>query len=260
MDAAPDHPAPWRIHAQGDRCLLIVLGDAIDASIGRRCLAVARLLRDAALPGVTDVVPSFAAVAVHYAPLPAHAGVGQGGFTQGGPTQGSPVQGGPTFSSLAGAIEQLLSQGIPEDDSAARDVDIPVCYGGEHGPDLQDVARAAGMTPEKVVALHTRPGSMVFMLGFAPGHPYIGVHDARLDLPRRASPRTAVPQGSVAIANRQTVIYPSRLPGGWNIIGATPLKLFDPAREPASLLQPGDRVHFVPIDAATFARMQAEQS
>ncbi|WP_232464636.1 5-oxoprolinase subunit PxpB [Bordetella genomosp. 8] len=235
MDAATDRPAPWRIHAQGDRCLLIVLGDAIEASTGRRCLAVARLLRDATLPGVTDVVPSFAAVAVHYAPP------------------------GPTFSSLAASIEQLLSHGIPEDDSAARDVDIPVCYGGEHGPDLQDVARAAGMTPEKVVALHTRPGSMVFMLGFAPGHPYIGVHDARLDLPRRASPRTAVPQGSVAIANRQTVIYPSRLPGGWNVIGATPLKLFDPAREPASLLQPGDRVRFVPIDAATFARMQAEQ-
>lgn len=255
MSAAPEQPAPWRIHAQGDRCLLIVFGDTIDVAIGRRCLAVARLLRDAALPGVTDVVPSFVAVAVHYAPLPGGDGGGPGG-----PIQGGPIQGGPTFAALAGRIEQLLARGIPDADSAARDIDIPVCYGGEHGPDLQDVAQAAGITADEVVALHSRPGSMVFMLGFAPGHPYIGVHDARLDLPRRASPRTAVPRGSVAIANRQTVIYPSRLPGGWNIIGATPLKLFDPAREPASLLQPGDRVRFVPIDAATFTRMREEQA
>ncbi|WP_154393101.1 5-oxoprolinase subunit B family protein, partial [Bordetella pertussis] len=96
-------------------------------------------------------------------------------------------------------------------------------------------------------------------LGFAPGHSYIGVHDARLDLPRRATPRTAVPAGSVAIANRQTVIYPARLPGGWNIIGATPLNLFDPGREPAALLQPGDRIRFVPIDAAEFDRLREAQ-
>ncbi|OZI62637.1 5-oxoprolinase subunit PxpB [Bordetella genomosp. 11] len=241
MDTAPGQPAPvWRIHPQGDRCLLIVFGDSIDAGVGRRCLAVAGLLRDAGLPGVTDVVPSFVAVAVHYAPGPDNAG--------------------PTFAFLARRIETLLAAGIPDTDSTARDVDVPVCYGGEHGPDLAEVARAVGVTPDEIVALHTQPGSMVFMLGFAPGHPYIGVHDARLNLPRRASPRTAVPMGSVAIANRQTVIYPSRLPGGWNIIGATPLKLFDAAREPASLLQPGDRIRFVPIDAATFARMRAEQA
>ncbi|HTJ99346.1 MAG TPA: 5-oxoprolinase subunit PxpB [Bordetella sp.] len=240
MSSASDHVAPaWRIHPEGDRCLLVVFGDTIDAEVGRSCLSVARLLRDAALPGVTDIVPSFVTVAVHYAPLP--------------------DGGGPGFAALARRIEALLAPGIPSIDSAARDVDIPVCYGGEHGPDLEDVARASGTTPEEVIALHTRPGSMVFMLGFAPGHPYIGVHDVRLNLPRRATPRTAVPMGSVAVANRQTVIYPSRLPGGWNIIGATPLKLFDPARQPASLLQPGDRVRFVPIDAATFARMRTEQ-
>jgi KipI family sensor histidine kinase inhibitor len=241
VDLASGNPAaPWRIHAQGDRCLLIVFGDTVDAETGRRCLAVASALRAAALPGVTDVVPSFVAVAVHYAPAADGAG--------------------PTFAGLSGLIEALLARGIPAAGTAARDVEIPVCYGGEHGPDLEDVARAASLTPDEIIALHTRPGSMVFMLGFAPGHPYIGVHDARLNLPRRPSPRTAVPVGSVAIANRQTVIYPSRLPGGWNIIGATPLKLFDPGREPASLLQPGDRVRFVPIDPDTFARMRAEQA
>jgi KipI family sensor histidine kinase inhibitor len=234
------HPAPaWRIHPQGDRCLLLVFGETIDAGIGRACLGVARALREAALPGVTDVVPSFVAVAVHYAP--------------------GPRGDGPRFAELVGRIEALLARGIPSAGADARDIDIPVCYGGEHGPDLPDVARAAGLSPDEVIALHTQPGSMVYTLGFAPGHPYIGVHDARLNLPRRASPRTAVPMGSVAIANRQTVIYPSRLPGGWNIIGATPLRLFDPAREPAALLQPGDRVRFVPIDAAAFARMRARE-
>jgi KipI family sensor histidine kinase inhibitor len=230
----------WRIHAQGDRCLVIAFGDTIDAETGRTCLAVARQLREAGLPGVTDVVPSFVAVAVHYAP--------------------GPRGDGPTFAQLSARITGLLERGIAAGDASFRNIDIPVCYGGEHGPDLEDVARAAALTPGEIVSLHTQPGSMVFMLGFAPGHPYIGVHDHRLNLPRRASPRTAVPTGSVAIANRQTVIYPSRLPGGWNIIGATPLRLFDPAREPAALLQPGDRVRFVPIDTAAFERMRAEQA
>lgn len=242
MHAPPDRaePAAWRIHPQGDRCLVIVFGDAIDAGVGRTCLAVARLLREACLPGVTDVVPSFAAVAVHYAP-------GADGL-------------GPDVGLMSARLAALLEQGIPRDALAQRTVDIPVCYGGEHGPDLEDVARAAALAPEQIVALHTQPGSMVFMLGFAPGHPYIGILDARLDIPRRASPRTAVPAGSVAIANRQTVIYPSRLPGGWNVIGATPLRLFDPARDPASLLQPGDQVRFVPIDAQAFERLRAEQA
>jgi KipI family sensor histidine kinase inhibitor len=226
--------------AQGDRCLVIEFGDTIDAQTGRMCLAVARRLREAGLPGVTDVVPSFVAVAVHYAP--------------------SPHGDGPSYAQLARAIEALLDGGIAAAEDAFRNIDIPVCYGGEHGPDLEDVARAASLTPAEIIELHTQPGSMVFMLGFAPGHPYIGVHDARLALPRRASPRTAVPAGSVAVANRQTVIYPSRLPGGWNVIGATPLRLFDPAREPASLLQPGDRVRFVPIGAAEFERLRAEQA
>ena len=118
------------------------------------------------------------------------------------------------------------------------------------------MARAAGVTEDEIIALHSQPRSMVFMLGFAPGHAYLGVHDEKLNIPRRPSPRTAVPAGAVAVANRQTVIYPNRLPGGWNIIGATPLTLFDPAREPASLLQPGDSVRFVPISPQEFDRIR----
>ena len=243
LNVNSDSPSPaephWRILPQGDRCLIISFGERIDAGIGRTCLAAARKLRDARLPGVTDVVPSFVAVAVHYRP----GGQGQG----------------PTYATLSEHIQALLAGGIPAGDAAGREVDIPVCYGGEHGPDLLEVARAAHLSPEAIIQLHSEPRSMVFMLGFAPGHAYLGVHDEKLNIPRRPSPRTAVPPGAVAIANRQTVIYPNRLPGGWNIIGATPLVMFDPAREPAALLQPGDTVRFVPIAPDEFDRIRGSQ-
>jgi inhibitor of KinA len=239
LNALSEPPSPaetsWRILPQGDRCLIVSFGDRIDASVGRTCLAAAGKLREARLPGVTDVVPSFVAVAVHYRP---------------------DAQGTPTYAQLADRIGHLLAEGIRADATGGREVDIPVCYGGEHGPDLAEVARAAGLTPEGVIELHSQPRSMVFMLGFAPGHAYLGVHDEKLNIPRRPSPRTAVPVGAVAVANRQTVIYPNRLPGGWNIIGATPLTMFDPAREPAALLQPGDSVRFVPISPEEFTRIR----
>ena len=225
----------WRILPQGERCLVVSFGERIDPHIGRLCLAAAERLRAAGLPGVTDVVPSFSAVAVHYRPQPA---------------------GGPTFTQLAARVESLLDDDLQADAAPGRPVDIPVCYGGEHGPDLTDVAHACGMSPEQVVELHGAVPVMVFMLGFAPGLPYIGVHDARLDMPRRDTPRTAVAPGSVAIANRQTVIYPGRLPGGWHVIGATPLALFDIAREPPTLLRPGDSVRFVPITPQEFDRLK----
>ena len=232
-------PHDWQLHPQGDRCLIVVFGDTIDPAIGNRCLALSNALRAARLPGVTDVVPSFAAVAVHYAPLP----------------DGT----GPTFESLSASVTDLLSGKLDDAADTGREIEIPVCYGGEHGPDLDAVAQACGMTPEQVIALHSGEPCRVYMLGFAPGHPYLGLHGKPLDVPRRTDPRTEVPPGSVAIANRQTVIYPSRLPGGWNILGATPLVMFDPRRQPPALLAPGDRVRFVPITEARFRELRAEQ-
>lgn len=244
MSAAPSTPgsshsaaAPgWRLRPQGDRCLIVNFGDAIAPETGRLCLALAQKLREAALPGVTDVVPSFVAVAVHYAPLP----------------DGS----GPTWDTLSAQVRALIEAGLDAADEAGRDVEIPVCYGGEHGPDLEDVARACGRSPEEIIALHSSEPCMVYMLGFAPGHAYLGLHE--LNLPRRDEPRTEVPAGSIAIANRQTVIYPNRLPGGWHILGATPLVMFDAQRDPPALLSPGDRVRFVPISEARFRAMRAE--
>ncbi|MCC7226793.1 MAG: 5-oxoprolinase subunit PxpB [Burkholderiaceae bacterium] len=237
----PSQEPAWAFRQQGDRCLSLDFGDKISVETGLQCLAAAGVLREAGLPGVTDVVPSYTAVAVHFLPDPDSDGKVS------------------AFDAQCARISALLGAGLPEVSASSREIEIPVCYGGRHGPDLGDVARAADLTEDEIIALHTAPGSMVFTLGFAPGLPYIGVHDAALNLPRRAVPRTAVAQGSVAIANRQTTIYPNVLPGGWHILGATPLVMFDATRPNPTLLMPGDRVRFVPISEQDFERIAVEQ-
>jgi len=232
---------PLVIEDQGDRTLIIRFGDRIDPDIGRRCLLVAQALRQAKLPGVIDIVPSYTAVAIQYMP--------------------TGEDDSPTYASLSEAIHQLVG-GLPAETAVtSREVEIPVCYGGVHGPDLEAVAKHCGLTTQQVIDIHTAPGCMVYMLGFAPGHPYIGLLDERLSVPRKAVPRTAVAPGSVATANRQTAIYPNVLPGGWSILGATPLKLFDVGRQPSpALLQPGDRVRFLSITASEFDRLREAQA
>lgn len=236
---APGTPAAqWRISAQGDRSLLIVFGNQPDVALGRQCIAAAAAIRLAAFEGVTDIVPTFTTVAVHYQPQ----------------LFGS----GSSFTPLSREIEKTLLDVFsrPLEPSVAEHIDIPVCYGGEFGPDLSTAARHCGVDAAELVRLHTTAVVYVFMLGFAPGAPYIGLHDAQLDIARRTTPRTAVPAGSVAIANRQTVIYPNVSPGGWHIIGATPLVLFDPERSPAALLAPGNTVRFFPISPDRFRAMR----
>lgn len=127
-----------------------------------------------------------------------------------------------------------------------RDIDIPVVYGGEQGPDLAHVAQHSGMTPQQVVECHVAGRYLVYFIGFQPGFAYLGGLDERLHTPRRAEPRLQVPAGSVGIGGRQTGIYPLATPGGWQLIGRTPLALFNPRAATPTLLQPGDRVRFVP--------------
>lgn len=146
------------------------------------------------------------------------------------------------------AIERLQSW-WEESDAVVpelRTVDIPVVYGGEQGPDLDEVAQLAGMTPRQVVECHSGARYDVYFLGFQPGFPYLGGLPESIAAPRRAEPRLRVPAGSVGIGGRQTGIYPQATPGGWQIIGRTPLAMFDPALNPPTLLLPGDQVRFVP--------------
>lgn len=222
----------WKIVPQGDRCLVLVFGSGVDPAVSRRCIAAAAALRAAALEGVCDIVPTYNSVAVHHHP---HAGTRQ-------------------THALSQEIDERLRQAFKEgfEPPAAKQVDIAVCYGGEYGPDLPQVAAHCGLSEAEVIRLHSAATVQVLMLGFAAGAPYLGLIDERLDIPRRSSPRVSLAGGSVAIANRQTMIYPESSPGGWHIIGASCVTLFDPHAEPPTLLAPGDSVRFVPVSEQEF--------
>ncbi len=140
---------------------------------------------------------------------------------------------------------------------APRRVEIPVCYGGELGPDLDDVARTHGLAPEEVIRLHADADYLVYMIGFMPGFAYLGGLPERIATPRRKTPRTAVPAGTVGIGGRQTGVYPLVSPGGWNLIGRTPVKIFDIKRDEPTLLSTGDRVRFRPISRSEFDEASA---
>lgn len=158
---------------------------------------------------------------------------------------------------LLAAVRRALGAGDDGEVAAPREHRIPVCYGGSSGPDLAQVARHCGLDPQGVIARHTAAGYRVAMLGFAPGFPYLLGLDPQLAMPRRADPRQRVPAGSVAIGGNQTGIYPQALPGGWQLIGRTPTRLFDVSAAPPALLAAGDRVRFHAIDEATFRQLEA---
>jgi KipI family sensor histidine kinase inhibitor len=242
------------IEPLGDSALLIRLGDGIDARTNSLALALAEALREAKLPGVRDVAPAYASVGVRFEPEAA-AGSGTGGSSNEFLAQ--------RIHELVGA---LLRNSPPDSNGAVGDgqggdrptgdlIEIPVCYGGDFGPDLDALAAHTKLDAQDIVARHARVEYRVAMLGFMPGFPYLLGLDEALHAPRRASPRTRVPAGSVAIGGAQTGIYPRELPGGWQLIGRTPLTLFDAARAQPALLRPGQRVRFRPIEAGQFAEL-----
>jgi KipI family sensor histidine kinase inhibitor len=215
--------APPALRWSGDTLILVDVGTGIAPDVNARAVALARAISDAAVRGVRDVVPAYASVGVHVDPLR---------FDQAG------------FEAVLGG-----EWGEARDDAGARVVEIPVCYGGEFGPDLDDVAAFAGCSPDEVVARHAAGRYRVYMLGFLPGFAYLGGVDPSIGMPRRTSPRPVVPAGSVGIAGGQTGVYPYESPGGWRLIGRTPVRMFDPARAEPALLRPGDHVRFVPVEA-----------
>lgn len=221
--------SPLTVAPLGDRALVVRVGDRISEETFVRVQAVLRRLT-AAHPAITDVVPAFATVTVHYDPAAVRRAAGE-----------------PPHAILARMLEEQLAGIEVSPVVDARTVEIPTCYEGELAPDLELVAGHAGLSTADVIARHSSPTYVVQMIGFTPGFPYLAGLDPSLVTPRRAEPRTRVPAGSVGIGGEQTGIYAIATPGGWNIIGATPLSLFDPLRDPAALLRVGDRVRFVPI-------------
>ncbi len=223
----------WRIEFLGDAALLVRLGDRIDAPTNRRVHAWVAALWAQAPHWLTDITPAYASLALH--------------------VDAGRIGGDDPLGVARDWTEKLLSQDSNDAaDDGARIVEIPVAYGGAHGPDLADVAAHARITIEDAIARHAAAEYSVAMLGFAPGFPYLLGLEALLAMPRLATPRARVAAGSVGIGGSQTGIYPNDGPGGWRLIGRTPLRLFDIGRDPPSLLQAGDRVRFVPIDSEGF--------
>ena len=221
------------IEPLGDSAALIRLADVIDDRVNASAIALAAALKARALPGMIDAAPAFASVCVRF-----------------DIERWSP-------EILAGFVDETLQSLAMQDKMIGDTIDVPICYGGEFGPDLTDVAAHCGLAAEDVVALHLGGRYTVAMLGFMPGFPYLSGLDTRLHTPRRVTPRTRVPAGSVAIGGAQTGIYPRDVPGGWHIIGRTPLRLFDASREAPTLFMPGQRVAFRRIDAQQFATWPA---
>lgn len=227
----------------GDRALLVRLGTVADAASAARVQALMHALRDEPMPGQRDLVPAYTTVTVHYRPEQVMAWL----------TDDDALC--PAFDRLRRALLERAAGLTPRDAADAREVVVPVWYGGDAGPDLEHVARRCKLDPEEVIARHLDCDHRVAMLGFAPGFPFITGLDVSLRMPRRETPRTAVPAGSVAIAREQSCIYTLSTPGGWNLLGRTPMSLFDAQAEPPSRLRAGDRIRFERIDEAQYQAM-----
>ena len=224
--------ADFRILQAADSALVVEFGSAIDRRTSDRVLALAERLGRADLPGVTEVIATFRSLSVNYDPLIS------------------------TGDELERAIATLVNE--PARPSHGKRLwDIPVCYDVKFAPDIEDVARSVDLAVAEVAALHAGTQYHVYMIGFVPGYPYMGDLPAKLQLPRRQDPRTRVPPGSLAIATSMTAVYPYESPGGWHLIGTSPVRFFDAASAKGALLEPGDGVKFRPVPPAEYLRIRA---
>ena len=205
----------------------------INAFVQRLGVAVEAEARAGKLEMLRDIVPTFGGLALHF----------------------DPEFEGDVLEAARALVERCIKNGVPKEKGGGRVVDVPVCYEPQFALDLGEVSQTTKIPRERIAELHYAREYRVLMVGFAPGHGYLWGLDPKLSVPRRANPRPEVPAGSVAIANEQSVVYPYAISGGWSVIGRTPLRIFDAAREAPSLFLAGDRVRFHPIDGAEFQRL-----
>ncbi|MGQ9538820.1 MAG: 5-oxoprolinase subunit PxpB [Candidatus Bathycorpusculaceae bacterium] len=220
----------------GDSALIVEFGDTINVAINRRVVALSEAVEKADLKGVEELVPTYRSLLIRYNPAEI------------------------TCQQLVSSIEKF-EKTLKEAPSEAKKerIVIPVVYGGAYGPDLSHVAKYHGLTEEQVVKLHSEREYRVYMIGFVAGFLYLGDVPEEIATPRLETPRLKVPAGSVGIAEKQTGIYPCEAPGGWRIIGRTPIKLFDPLWQPPALLKPGEIVKFKPISEEEFKKIEEKQ-
>ena len=217
-----------RFLSGGDRAIFVELGDSIDPDVNQRVRNLKLAIEKAGIPGVVESVPAYRSLLVYFEPRQISA---------------------PEFrEAICNLLQSLTSRELPK----RRLIEIPITYGGEFGPDLELVASHNNLSDAEVVRLHSSARYLIYMIGFMPGFPYLGGMSPDIAMPRKTTPRLKIPAGSVGIAGNQTGIYPAESPGGWQIIGRTPLELFNPTREPTSILQAGDYLTFVSVTPEEF--------
>jgi inhibitor of KinA len=227
---------PLTVTPLAESALLVRVGDGeqIDPDVVDAVTALTHAIDRNEIPGIIEVVPAYTTILVEFDAVE---------------TDGDRVE---------AAVRRIAAGGLSGPDREPRTVIIPVVYGGEFGPDLLEVATTLGLSPEDVVTLHSGAEYRVACMGFSPGWAYLMGMPQELTTPRRKDPRTRIPPGSVAIGGAQTGVYPSATPGGWHLLGRTPLAMFDPDRDEPFLLQPGDHVHFAPIDEARYLAIERQ--
>lgn len=217
-----------RVEPASDSALLISFADVISPAANRRVISFLNAIHRLRDNRIHNLHPAYSSLLVDFDPLRL------------------------THQELENLLAPLLAESDSPNSEAARQIEIPVCYEPEFAPDLAAVSERSRLTATQVVEMHSAADYFVYFLGFSPGFAYLGELPSQLHVPRLATPRKNVHAGSVGIAGAQTGIYPNDSPGGWQLIGRTPLRMFDPAGIPPSRLQPGDRVRFRPIDSAEF--------
>ena len=223
-----------KILTAGDSSLLIQFGQEISPEINAQITAFVHLMREQHLEGVTDVIPAFTSLLINYDPRVID------------------------YRKLKRRLEKLLKLEVSKKASSSHIFEIPVCYGGEYGPDLENIAKHANLTTQEVITIHSSSDYLIYMLGFLPGFSYLGGLDERIHTPRLANPRIRIPAGSVGIGGSQTGIYPLDSPGGWQLLGLTPVKTYDPNRDVPILFEAGDYIRFVPVSESDFANIKNE--
>ena len=221
-----------KILTAGDSSILVEFGKVISPEINRKITAMVQLMKMQHIEGVVDIIPAFCSLLINYDPRVI------------------------SYEEIKERMQHLLKMDAKMDEGKKKIYEIPVCYGGEFGPDIANIAQHAGLTEEEVIKIHSSRDYLIYMLGFLPGFCYLGGLDERIHTPRLANPRIKISAGSVGIGGSQTGIYPLDSPGGWQLMGMTPVKTYDPDREVPILLEAGDYIRFIPIDEEEYNRIK----